>query len=289
MAVDLQHCLKFATSVAKRVGVLVYSAYCTPREDSIVKDKSNSIDLVTNTDQESERQIFAALKAEFPDFEFLGEEAASEAGAYSLTDKPTWIVDPIDGTTNFVHRNPEIAISIGLSVAKEPVVGVIYNPVRDELFTACRGGGAFLNGAPIRVDTVAKDLGEGLATTNLGYGREPHHIKHTLGTLEAIMQRGVRGVRMGGSACTAIAGVACGRVNVYYESGPHAWDVCAGAVLVREAGGVVLDMSGRPLDLCSRAYIFASTPEIASQTGRCVVYPIPYYSLTPAPTHHEFS
>lgn len=269
--------------------MLVYSAYCTPREASIVSDKSNNIDLVTNTDQESERQIFAALKAEFPDFEFLGEESASDAGGYTLSDKPTWIVDPIDGTTNFVHRNPEIAISIGLAVAKEPVVGVIYNPVRDELFAACRGGGAFLNGAPIHVDTVAKDLGEALATSNLGYGRDAVAVKHTLGTIEAIMTRGIRGFRMSGSACTAIAAVASGRVNVYYESGPHAWDVCAGAVIVREAGGVVLDITGKPLDLCSHAYIFASSPALAAQVGKCVVYPLPFYAPAPGPAHSDFA
>jgi fructose-1,6-bisphosphatase/inositol monophosphatase family enzyme len=131
-------------------------------------------------------------------------------------------------------------------------------------------------------------LAESLVSSNLGYGREAVHIQHTLGTMDALMKRGIRGFRMLGSACTAIANVASGRTSVYYESGPHAWDVCAGAVIVREAGGVVVDMSGRPLDLCSRAYIFAATHELAAEVGRCVVYPIPYCTLTPAPSHCEF-
>lgn len=273
MAIPLQRCLDVAIEVARSAGAIVRTAFATPRCVSIVSDKSNALDLVTNTDKETEKYIVDALNAAFPEYSFLGEETAAQH--YTLGPEPTWVVDPIDGTTNFVHRIPDICVSIGLAVGRRPVLGVIYNPVRDELYTACEGGGAFLNGAPIRVDAEGKTLSQCILSSNVGYGRDEIFIRHSLGTMENAMRRQVRSFRMYGSACLAMASVARGLTSCYYESGPHAWDVCAGAVIVREAGGVVMDMSGGELDLCSRCYLAAANPLIAKEVLDCIVHPIP--------------
>ena len=110
----------------------------------------------------------------------------------------------------------------------------------------------------------------------MGYGRDDAAVRHLLGTTEALMRRGVRAMRMYGSACVSIAAIACGRGSCYYESGPHAWDICAGAVLVREAGGIVCGMAGEPLDLCSRSYLAAANAEIAAAVQECIAHPLPF-------------
>ncbi len=209
-----------------------------------------------------------------------------------------------------MHRTPDRALSIGLAVEGKPVVGVIYNPIRDELFSARLGGGAWLNGKQIRVDAIAEvcitmimimiiiiiiiiimiiiaahpiftpthrqDLNHAIIYSNLGYGRDDIAITHMLGTMDRVMRRGLRAMRFCGSACISLTTVACGLSSAYYESGPHAWDVCAGAIIVKEAGGVVLDMTGAPLDLCSRCYLAASSQKLADEIIACVVHPMPY-------------
>lgn len=272
---NLGRCLEVAIAVARSAGEIVRKAFATPRAASTVMDKSSSIDLVTETDQECEKFIFGMLKKEYPDFHYLGEESASEAGTEILGDEPTWIIDPIDGTTNFVHRTPDIAISIGLSINRRPVVGVIYCPIHDEMYAAYEGGGTTLNGNTIKVDSIAKTLPEAIVFTNMGYGRTEASIAHLLGTTEALMRKGIRAVRMCGSACISIAAIASGRGSCYYECGPHSWDICAGAVLVREAGGVVTGMAGEPLDLCSRSYLAASNEAIAAAVVACIAHPLP--------------
>lgn len=274
---QLQLFLAVAEQAAREAGRLVRKVIHTSREHSTVTDKSvQSIDLVTDTDQACEKLIFSRLRAHFPDFVLLGEESASESGHYELTDKPTWIVDPIDGTTNFVHRAPEVSVSIGLAVNREAVLGVIYDPCRDECFTAYKAGGAFLDGARIHVSQGEDELGRAVVSTNIGYLRDEVAVAHITTSLRNLMEKGLRGMRMCGSACNAITAVACGRHSLFYESGPHAWDVCAGAIIVQEAGGFVCDLSGGPFSITSRKYLFACSEELAKKVLACIHHPIPF-------------
>ena len=193
---------------------------------------------VTAADRRAEEILFAELSKGRPGYGFLGEEGGRREGS----DKThTWIVDPIDGTTNFLHGIPQFAISIGLERESTIVAGVIYNPANDELYTAERGKGAFLNDRRLRV-AVRKRLIDSIIACPL-----PHHGRGDLelGTRELVaVQDKVAGLRRFGAAALDLAFVAAGRFDGYWERNVSPWDMAAGLLMVREAGGFVTDLDG---------------------------------------------
>ncbi len=209
-----------------------------------VRDKGIH-DLVTRVDEEAQRVIAGVLHDAFPDVALLAEEGLAGT-RHAPTDGERWIVDPIDGTTNFLHGVPPYAVSIALQRDDAVVVGVVLDVARDELFTAIRGGGAFRNGVPLRV-SATEALGGSLLTTGFPY-RAFDHVEAYLEVLRRFMQA-TRGLHRPGAASVDLAYVACGRFDGFFESGLHAWDVAAGALLVEEAGGRVTDYHGAPHSL----------------------------------------
>ena len=193
---------------------------------------------VSSADHRAEEIIFRELNKARPEYGFLMEERGVVDGA----DKThRWIVDPLDGTTNFLHSNPLFAISIGLEREGQLVAGVIYNPASDELFTAEKGKGAYMNDRRLRV-AARKSIADALVTTGIPHrGREGH--PRFLKEMEVLM-REVAGIRRTGSAALDMAFVAAGRFDAYWEHNLKAWDLAAGIVIVREAGGIVSDLSG---------------------------------------------
>ncbi len=193
---------------------------------------------VSAADHKAEDIIFKELSKSRGTYGFLMEERGAVQGA----DKThRWIVDPLDGTTNFLHSNPMFAVSIGLEREGQLVAGVIYNPVSDELFTAEKGKGAFMNDRRLRV-AARKTLGDALVTTGIPHrGREGH--PRFLKEMDALMGE-VAGIRRTGSAALDLAFVAAGRFDAYWEHNLQPWDVAAGIVIVREAGGFVSDLAG---------------------------------------------
>ncbi|KJH52389.1 inositol monophosphatase family protein [Dictyocaulus viviparus] len=152
---DEQKFVNTALELVKEAGRLVRDAFDQPV--CVVKTKESPTDLVTETDQAVEKHIINGLSEAFPDHKFIGEESMANGGSFTFTDDPTWIIDPIDGTTNFVHRIPLVAICVGLAINKELRAGIVYNPVTRELYFAQAGCGAFKNGLPIHVsDTTGK-------------------------------------------------------------------------------------------------------------------------------------
>ena len=233
--VNLSHCLNVAKKLAKEAGTMQVNAI-SGTESVSVKSKGG-IDLVTDVDTKCEKLIFQALREEFPAHSFIGEESASDV---ELTDAPTWCVDPVDGTTNFVHQIPLFCVSIGLFIGKQPVMGVIYNASTGNLFSAIKGEGAFMNGISMHVDIGADNLPKAVVFTNFGHSRDQSIIQDSVEGVHELLKRGVRGIRMTGSCCLAMSHVARGWASCYYESDIGGlWDVCAGIVIVREAGGVV--------------------------------------------------
>ncbi len=195
-------------------------------------------DFVTSADIKAEKTLFEELSKTRPGYSFLMEER----GAVEGTDKShRWIVDPLDGTTNFLHGIPHFAISIGLEREGVLVAGVVYNVVRDELFWAERGQGAYLNDRRLRV-AARSDLGDALFATGTPYHGSPGHDVF-LAEVERVIARSA-GVRRFGAAALDLAYVAAGRFDGFWERGLQAWDIAAGAVLVREAGGFVSEIDG---------------------------------------------
>jgi myo-inositol-1(or 4)-monophosphatase len=195
-------------------------------------------DYVSQADRKAEEIVKAELLRARPDYGFLGEEGGATEGADG---QHRWIVDPLDGTTNFLHGIPMFAVSIGLERQGQIVAGVIYNPAMDELYTAERGGGAFVNDRRLRVAGRGKltDAVVGTGVPHLGRG---HHGNYLI-QLRNVMGE-VAGVRRMGSAALDLAYVAAGRMDGFWEEGLYPWDMAAGVIMIREAGGFVSDLSG---------------------------------------------
>jgi myo-inositol-1(or 4)-monophosphatase len=198
-------------------------------------------DLVTEADRTSEKLIVERLRSHFPAHSIVAEEGGGSEGASEYR----WYVDPLDGTTNFAHSFPVYNVSIGLERAGELIAGVIYDPTRDELFHAERGGGAFLNGQRIHVSQTAR-VEDSLSATGFP-SRKRHqnlniHFYYQLAMLS-------HGVRRAGAAAIDLAYVACGRLDFFWEFSLNPWDVAAGILLIREAGGTCTDMKGAPVDI----------------------------------------
>jgi myo-inositol-1(or 4)-monophosphatase len=214
-------------------------------------------DLVTEVDENAERLIISIIRTSFPDHTFLAEESADGTAETAATNAVTsnavtsnataednlWIIDPIDGTTNFLHGVPPYAVSIAFRHKGELVVGVVHDVPHDEIFTAIAGCGLWINGERATVSHTPA-LSESLITTGFPY-REYDHIDLYLNVLKRFMAE-ARGVRRPGSASVDLAWVACGRFDGFYETGLKPWDVAAGIVLVREGGGAISDYAGDP-------------------------------------------
>jgi myo-inositol-1(or 4)-monophosphatase len=227
--------LNFAIRVAKDAGRLLRDRVGT----RIDIDHKGSINLVTDVDLASERLIREAISTYYPRHEVLGEEGGlSDSGS-----EYRWIVDPLDGTTNYAHGYPIFCVSIALECKGEIELGVVYDPMRDELFTAEQGGGAALNNRPIRVSKTA-ELIEGLLSTGF-----PYDIKTSkLTNLDhwANFAMNAQALRRDGAAALDLCYVACGRFDGFWELNLSPWDTAAGALIVTEAGGRVTNFSGGP-------------------------------------------
>lgn len=263
MSEDLDLCLEVAVTLAKEAGEIIRIAVL---EEKRIEMKASAVDLVTETDQLIEKFLISGFKKQFPHHKFIGEESTAAGVKNELTDAPTWIIDPVDGTMNFVHSFPFVAVSIGLAINKKLEVGVIYNPLLEKLYTAKRGSGAHLNGEKIKVSRTT-ELSQSLVVMEVGSSREPARVENVLTNISTIIKN-AHGVRSLGSAAMNICAVAAGQAEVYYEYGIHCWDMAAGAVIIEEAGGVVIDPEGGPFDLMSRRIICATSMPLALELSK---------------------
>lgn len=234
--------LSVALDAARAAGACLLGAFEGALE---IQTKSSEADLVTQADREAEVVVLSRLRAAFPEDRLVAEES----GGVASDRGPCWYVDPLDGTTNFAHRFPHFSVSIGLYDGDEGLLGVVYDPTRDEMFCARRGGGAWLRSPRherrrLRV-TETEMLSRSLLATGFGYDRGRGANVDEFGRLV----RQVRGVRRAGSAALDLAYVAAGRLDGYWEYHLQPWDWAAGVVLVREADGRVQTMHGEPWTL----------------------------------------
>ena len=211
-------------------------------------------DFVTQVDQASEQAIIETVKKAYPDHGFLAEES----GASNETSEYVWIIDPLDGTTNFIHGFPQYCVSIGVQHRGALTHAVVYDPNRNELFTASKGRGAFLNDRRIRVTGLAK-LGDALVGTGFPF-KELTRLDLYTRQLQTMM-RTCSGVRRAGAAALDLAYVACGRLDAFWELGLAPWDMAAGVLLIQEAGGLVGDLQGEQTFMES-GDVCCATPKI---------------------------
>lgn len=210
------------------------------------------------------------IKANFPTHDFLGEEdvapgsaASAQALEQMLAKEWLWIVDPIDGTTNFVHKRPASVVSIAAAHQGHVVVGVIYDPYRNELFSARKGNGAYLNEDANPLDVSPEQSFEE-ALVGFGIGTKPS-VRLPMLRCVAEFSSQCRGIRVQGSAALELAWVACGRQTAFYELDLNAWDIAAGALLIQEAGGLVVDSTGQPFTLRTRHIVATNGSSIVQR------------------------
>ncbi|HKY07260.1 MAG TPA: inositol monophosphatase family protein [Candidatus Binatia bacterium] len=200
---------------------------------------SIDIDLVTSVDRAAEQRIVEILNKEFPDHAILAEEETTITGG--VANGYRWIIDPLDGTTNFAHGYPQFSVSVALEYNNEIILGLVYDPLRHECFRAVKGQGAMLNGAAIRVSAV-DELDKALLATGFPYDRRAH-ADFYLSFFRAFLTRS-QGIRRAGSAALDLCYVASGRLDGFWELKLKPWDIAAGALMVAEAGGALSDFSG---------------------------------------------
>lgn len=243
-ATEEQQLLETAVAAAHAGGELLAEKLGRVRE---VVTKSSTMDLVTEADIESGRRIIGVIRERHPDHVLLVEEPAMLQGVAPGNSDLTWVIDPLDGTTSFVHTYPFFSISI--AARREfgdgdhaLLAGVVFNPATGELFAAHKGGGATLNGEAIHV-SAAKDIAHSLLGSGFPYDRE-EPLARELAILAEVM-KSAHDVRRDGSAALDLCMVACGRTDGYWELAMKPWDLSAGALILREAGGIVTDLQGK--------------------------------------------
>ena len=249
---ELDRALDLGVAIAREAGLLTLHTY---RAGPEVRFKRTDVDLVTQTDLDSEALIARRLAQHFPDHGLIAEEGTDRGGPESTA---LWIVDPLDGTVNFAHGFPFVAVSLGLLVQGRPAVGVVYDPLRDETFAAAAGRGSSKNGQRVRVSEVDR-LSTAFLATGFPYDRRTA-VDNNVERLDHFLRRS-HGVRRAGSAALDVCYVACGRLDGFWEKGLHPWDIAAASLVLQEAGGRVTDFDGGPRYL-SGEHVLASNGRI---------------------------
>jgi myo-inositol-1(or 4)-monophosphatase len=254
------HYLETAVEIAREAGALLATFY----ERRIGFELKGEFDLVTEADRASERLVVERLRAHFPSHAIVAEEG----GGHESSSEYRWYVDPLDGTTNFAHSFPAFNVTLGLERAGEMVAGVVYDPIRQEIFTAERGAGAYLNNRRMKV-SGAKLLSDSLASTGFPSRKRHHNVNIHFYYQIAMASHGVRRT---GSAALDLAYVACGRLDFFWEFGLKPWDMAAGTLLVQEAGGRASDMRGASHSITASDHLLADNgllhEEVLAMFGR---------------------
>ena len=237
--------LETAVEIAREAGALLATYF----ERRVRFELKGEFDLVTEADRASEKLVVERLRTHFPSHAIVAEEG----GGHESSSEYCWYVDPLDGTTNFAHGFPVFNVTLGLQRAGEAVAGVVYDPIRQEMFSAERGAGAYLNGKRIRVSPTG-NLGESLSSTGFPSRKRGHDVNIHFYYQVAMASHGVRRT---GSAAIDLAYVASGRLDFFWEFGLKPWDMAAGVLLVQEAGGRVSDMHGAPHSINSSPHLLA--------------------------------
>ncbi|XP_054735342.1 uncharacterized protein LOC129242612 [Anastrepha obliqua] len=249
-----------ALELVMKCGPIAFEGY--EKAEADFQTKSAFYDLVTIYDKKVEDLLIEGLQKAFPETKFIGEEnTAEDKSEPVLTDAPTWIIDPIDGTTNFIRRFPNWCISVGLAIRKELVVGIVYLPVVNEMYSAWKGHGAYLNGQPIGVSKCT-NINSAVVGTEMSLIQRPairdKHVKRL-----CKLASNSSGCRSIGSAAVTLCYVARGSLDCFAVEDLQPWDIAGGALIIREAGGLVCHSKGGEFSILKPDCVAAATPELA--------------------------
>ncbi|MGY8525147.1 inositol monophosphatase family protein [Paracidovorax citrulli] len=254
--------LNIAVKAARKAGSIINRASMDVDLLRVTRKQHN--DFVTEVDRSAEAAIIEIIRTAYPDHAILAEESGQSWAEGEEGHEYTWVIDPLDGTTNFIHGFPQYCVSIALLHRGNPSQAVVYDPTRDELFTASKGAGAFLNNRRIRVSRRDK-----LADCLIGTGFPFRNLESLNAYLDvfALMTQNCAGMRRPGAAALDLAYVACGRLDGFFESGLKPWDMAAGMLLISEAGGLVGNYAGEARQL-EQGEVMAGNPKAFAQMVR---------------------
>ena len=270
MDLNYEEILEKVKEIAIKAGEKIKEAFETREiiNASLEIKDSNTTDLVTEVDKNVEKIIFSSLKKLYPTFILIGEEtvSSSESKKIILTDNPSWVIDPVDGTTNFVHGFPFVCVSIGLVIKKEPMLGVIYNPILNEMYWGIKNKGSYMNNKklPIINKTPIISLQKSLFIIEFGIFFGQDKLDKIIDNIKKMLSIPSHGIRCLGSTALDIMQVAKGSADFFFSVGFHAWDVAAAKVILNESGGVMVgyrkpkdikddvSISDEPYDICQR-------------------------------------
>jgi myo-inositol-1(or 4)-monophosphatase len=262
---DYGSIVQVTVAIAHDAGILVRDAF--PQTALTRVALKGAVNPVTETDTAAEALIIERLREAFPDHRILAEETHGENWrAWDEPGPPMWLIDPLDGTVNFAHGFPYVGVSLALLAEGRPVVGVIYDPLREETFAASANGGTTRNGRPVRVSPVER-LADAFLATGFPYDRRTA-VDNNTQRLDHFLRRS-HAVRRAGSAVLDLSYVACGRLDGFWEKGLHPWDVAAASLIVQEAGGRVTDFDGGP-NYLSGEFFLASNGLIHDEMLRVI-------------------
>ena len=252
---DIELAKSIAEKAAREAGKLLNENFYKAKG---VSSKGNRGDIVTDIDLKAEKIILDSIKSNFPDHDILSEEAGSKGDS---TSKYMWVVDPIDGTMNYYHGMSPYRIGIGLLEDKKPILNILYNPTKDELYVATKGGGAFLNGKKINVSD-REELKDCVVMFHLSSKKDPR--TRTMNVLEKICETAMQ-VRMLGSSLASLSYIASGRFDVFFSVQQKPWDILPGSLLIEEAGGKVTDIRGNEITLESTSVLVSNGGKVHEQ------------------------
>ena len=255
----MQPLLNIAVRAARRAADVIVRSL--NRLDSLQVSSKDRNDFVTDVDRQAEAEIIATIRKSYPDHAFLAEESGR-----SGTGQTEWIIDPLDGTTNFLHGFPTFSVSIACRHRGRLEHAVVYDPMRQEIFTASRGDGARLENRRIRV-SKQRGLEGSLVATGFPYRANLKHLDTYLGMMKSVMEH-TAGIRRPGSAALDLAYVAAGRVDAFWEIGLAPWDTAAGTLLIQEAGGRIGTLTGQPY--VQGGHVVAGTPKVFDELVACI-------------------
>ena len=264
--------LNTAIKAARRAGKVIVRHM--GQIDRLTIESKGRNDFVSEVDRLAEAEILDTLQTAYPSHAILAEETGHQDGVArgaARTDEFRWIIDPLDGTTNFLHGYPQFSVSIALYHQNRPFQAVVFDPLRNELFTASRGGGCQINDHRVRVSGLVH-LEPALLGTGFPY-KTMEHLEVWIDTFRTLLPR-VSGVRRAGSAALDLAHVACGRLDGFWEFGLNPWDMAAGALLIHEAGGLAMDFAGES-NYLETGNIVAGTPKVAGEILRLIQPSLP--------------
>ncbi|XP_050435705.1 inositol monophosphatase 1-like [Adelges cooleyi] len=248
---DVNQYYKDALNIVLEAGKILKLGFNSPKE---ITTKTNIQDFVTQYDKLVEKTIIEAILKLYPNHKFIAEESAAQN---TLTTEPTWILDPIDGTTNFIQGFPFCCISLALAIDKDLKIGIVYNPVLDQLFTGQKGKGAFLNSKQIHVNDTEVIFSAMIGFDLICFANNEPALQILLKKCELFI-RNCRGIRSLGSAALQLCYLAMGAVDICVFKHLKCWDVAAGNLIIQEAGGIILDLEGRPYNNIMDADIIAT-------------------------------